>query len=195
MGNSGNFALKSPKAQFNENKLAKGAVGYLSGAALGVGSGLAKGKPLAALGGFFRGGKNGAKNMYGADFTKKGAFTDTMKNSKYQTDYEQNHTKFKAIRAGIDKEGGVGKYLKKQGTDFIDFLGDANNQSEKYGAANKLFTDSAIVNDLIINGIIKDEGSAKEAWAANKPIALGDDYYRRDDAKGVRMVMNLLRVR
>ena len=26
------------------------------------------------------------------------------------------------IRAGIDKEGGVGKYLKKQGTDFIDFF-------------------------------------------------------------------------
>lgn len=182
---SGSFSLKSPKKQFNENKLAKGAVGFAGGSALGLASGIAQGKTGKAIGGIFRGGKNGARNMYNADLTKKGAFADTLKNSKHQTDYEQNHTKFKAIRSGINDAGGFFNYVDGKKDDFMSFLKDSNNQSERYGAANKLFTDSASFNDVIINGVIKDETTTKGLWAENKSLALGDSWYRRDDAKGV----------
>lgn len=184
-GGSGSFALKSPKKQLNENKYAKGIIGATTGSAIGFASGIAKKKPIAAVGGIFRGAKNGARNMADADLTKKSSFSDSIKNSKYKTDYEQNHTKFQAIRSGVQQKGGIEGYIKSKGTDFIDFLKDTNNQSEKFGAANKLFTDSAIINNMIIDGIVKEENNAKEAWAANKPIALGDNYYRRDDTNGV----------
>jgi len=177
-GSSGKFALRSPAKQFNENKMAKGAVGYVGGSLMGATSSISRGKN--PVSGFFKGGKNAAKNMYNADLMKKDAFLNTMRDSKYQTDYEQNHTKFEAIR----RAGGLGGYIKEQGKEFYEFLGDANNQSEKVGAANALFANSARVNELVVKDVVKGEEAAKAAFEAYKDIYLGDNYYKRNADDG-----------
>lgn len=177
-GSSGKFALRSPKKQFNENKLAKGAVGYAGGAALGALSSVKRGKN--PIGGFFKGGANAARNLSGADLTKRGAFLNTMRDSKYQTDYEQNNSKFQAIK----RAGGLGNYIKEQGKTFSEFISDANNQSEKVGAANALYANSARVNELVVKDVIKGEDAAKAAFETYKDIYLGNNYYKRNAEDG-----------
>lgn len=193
-GSSGNFALKSPKKQWEENKLAQKSLGAVTGAiGSGVvggfrnfkktdGNGLQKGLSSAGgvVGGLFRGGYSGYKNGVEKTGSTVSAVADKL---------EVNRDKHRATRSTI-KNGGLGNYiksdLKERKKNFTDFLFGNVASTELGNAANQIMVDvDNMENDFSnanISNIKAGRSEIMKKFNADEEFDFNGNHYRKIDA-------------
>lgn len=203
----GNFALKSPKKQWEENKLAKGGVmgamgaigGGLSSMAgnawnswknVGAGQGWKSnakniaGGVLSGTAGLFSGVKSGAKYGYGAKNLKdlKGGIVSA------KSDNDAARARHKAVRdRGIKGNIDYAKENLVSGwSDLGDFITGNSATNEKATAFNAVLAKITGISDAFEDGLVKSVKSAQnkinEDYHSNKKVNVnGVDYERRSD--------------
>lgn len=193
-GGSGNFALKSPKKQWEENKIAQKSLGAVTGAiGSGVvggfrnfkktdGNGLQKGLSSAGgvVGGLFRGGYAGYKN----GVEKTGATVSTIADK-----LEVNRNKHRATRSTI-KNTGLGNYiksdLKERKENFTDFLFGNVASTELGNAANQIMVDvDNMENDFSnakISNIKAGRSEIMKKFNADEDFDFNGNHYHKVDA-------------